>query len=68
MDKGLPPLLYYLHRRFAIYGAVALQAVSVGGVHVLSMFTPKFWKKNVGTLSFQDCVNQGINCIRIDIS
>ena len=32
------------------------------------VFTPKFGKKNAGTQSFQDCVNQGIDCIRIDIS
>ena len=36
----------------------------IGG-HV---FTLKFGKKNVRTRSFQDCVNQGIDCIRIDIS
>ena len=36
----------------------------IGG-HV---FTPKFEKRNAGTQSFQDCVNQGIDCIRIDIS
>ena len=36
----------------------------IGG-HV---FTPKFGKKNARTRSFQDCVNQGIGCIRIDIS
>ena len=32
------------------------------------VFTPKFGKKNVGTWSFQNCANQGIDCIRIDIS
>ena len=32
------------------------------------MFTPKFEKKNARTQSFQDYVNQGIDCIRIDIS
>ena len=31
------------------------------------MFTPKFGKKNAGTRSFQDRVNQGIDFIRIDI-
>ena len=36
----------------------------IGG-HV---FTLKFGKKNVRTRSFQDCVNQGIDCIRISIS
>ena len=35
------------------------------GEHVLA---PKFGKKNMGTRSFQDCVNQGIDCIRISIS
>ena len=33
-----------------------------------NVFTPKFGKKNAGTRSFQDCVNQGIDYIRIDIS
>ena len=28
----------------------------------------KIWKKNVGTRSFQNCADQGIDCIRIDIS
>ena len=28
----------------------------------------KIGEKNVGTRSFQNCVNQGIDCIRIDIS
>jgi len=32
------------------------------------LFTPKFRKKNAETRSFQDCVNQEIDCIRIDIS
>jgi len=32
------------------------------------VFTPKFGKKNMGTRSIQDYVNQGINYIRIDIS
>ena len=32
------------------------------------VFTPKFGTKNMGTRSFQNCVNQGIDCIRIDIS
>ena len=32
------------------------------------VFTPKFEKKNAGTRSFQDCINQGINCVRIGIS
>ena len=36
----------------------------IGG-HV---FTSKFGKRNAGTQSFQDCVNQGIDCIRVDIS
>ena len=36
----------------------------IGG-HV---FTPKFGKRNAGTRSFQNCVDQGIDCIRIDIS
>ena len=31
------------------------------------MFTPKFGEKNAGTQSFQDCVNQGIDCVRIDV-
>ena len=48
-----------------------------GGMHQLKevdmlsakmVFTPKFGKKNVGTRSFQDYVNQGIDCIKIDIS
>ena len=37
-------------------------------VYEMLLFTPKFGKKNVGTRSFQDCINQGIDCIRIDIS
>ena len=32
------------------------------------VFTPKFGKRNAGTRSFQNCVDQGIDCIRIDIS
>ena len=32
------------------------------------VFTPKFREKNVGTRSFQNCVDQGIDCMRIDIS
>ena len=32
------------------------------------VFTPKIGEKNVGTQSFQDCVNHGIDCVRIDIS
>ena len=32
------------------------------------MFTPKFGEKNTGTRSFQNCVDQEINCMRIDIS
>ena len=31
------------------------------------VFTPKFGK-NAGTRSFQNCADQGIDCIRIDIS
>ena len=27
------------------------------------VFTPKFGKRNVGTQSFQNCVDQGIDCI-----
>ena len=39
------------------------------GKHIYGLlFTPKFGKKNAGPRSFQDCVNQGIDCIRIDIS
>ena len=35
----------------------------IGG-HV---FTPKFGKKNAGTQSFQNCVDHGLDCMKIDI-
>ena len=32
------------------------------------VFTPKFGEKNAGTRSFQNCVDQGLNCMKIGIS
>ena len=32
------------------------------------VFTPKIGEKNAGTRSSQNCVDQGIDCIRIDIN
>ena len=32
------------------------------------VFTPKFGEKNAGTRSFQNCVDQGIDCMSIDIN
>ena len=32
------------------------------------VFTPKFGEKNAGTRSFQNCVDQGLDCMKIDIS
>ena len=32
------------------------------------MFIPKFGEKNMGTQSFQNCVDQGLDCMKIDIS
>ena len=32
------------------------------------VFTPKFGEKNMGTQSYQNCVDQGLDCMKIDIS
>ena len=34
----------------------------------VTLFTPKFGEKNVGTRSFQKCVDRRLNCMKIDIS
>ena len=43
-----------------------LEALSPS-IMVLCVYT-KIWRENAGTRSFQNCVDQGIDCMRIDIS
>jgi len=49
---SLPPRLMFIHNR-CVCGLV---------------FTPKLGRRTWELEGFQDCVNQGINCMRIDIS
>ena len=53
---------------FALFASFSVSGKTRPFNYTNLLFTPKFGEKNAGTRSFQNYVDQGIDCMRIDIS